>query len=367
MSRGDCLPYHVPMPNAARPDRPATIADVARLAGVSVPTVSRVLTGSARVSDERRHRVTTAIAQLGYRPSAAAQVLASRRSTTIAIVAANTSRYGYAEAIRGVEESARAAGYSVIIIVVATEHEADVHAAADAVLRQSVAGAVVLKFDPPGVAALRALNSALPTVALAGVPEFDVPQAVLDETEAAAALTEHLLNLGHRTVHHVRIPPSGKEDGRTTGWRLALQRHRLPIPPIRDVTWDVSTAYAIGRDIATDRDVTAVLCGNDETAMGLIRGIHDSGRRVPDDVSVVGFDDHPLASMFIPAITTARQDFAELGRHGTAQLLALLRGEAPLALETVEPPLVFRESTSAPRATLAAHAAEPTDRLTDRS
>ncbi len=123
----------------------------------------------------------------------------------------------------------------------------------------------------------------------------------------------------------------------------------LPIPPIQDVSWDVSTACAIGREVAHDPDVTAVFCGNDETAMGLIRGLDDSGRRVPDDVSVAGFDDHPLASRFIPAITTARQDFAELGRHGTAQLLALLRGESSLALEAVEPPLVFRESTSAPR------------------
>lgn len=350
MSHAEAPSYDEPMPLPTPLDRPATIADVARLAGVSVPTVSRVLTGAARVSEERRRRVDKAIAELGYRPSAAAQVLASGRSTTIAIVAANTSRYGYAEAIRGVEESARAAGFAVIIVVVESEHEDEVRAAADAVLRQSVAGVVVLKFDPPGVAALRALQSAVPTVALSGVPEAGVPQAVLDESEAAAALTEHLLGLGHRTVHHVRIPPSGKEDGRTTGWRLALQRHHVPVPPIEDVSWNVSTAYAIGTRLAKDPTVTAVFCGNDETAMGLIRGIHDSGRQVPEDVSVVGFDDHPLASMFIPALTTARQDFAELGRHGTAQLLALLNGESPLALETVEPPLVYRESTAPPRA-----------------
>jgi DNA-binding LacI/PurR family transcriptional regulator len=331
------------------PDRPATIADVARAAGVSVPTVSRVLTGAARVSEERRRRVERAIAELGYRPSAAAQVLASRRSNTIAIVAANTSRYGYAEAIRGVEESARAAGFVVIIVVVESEREDDVRAAADAVLRQSVAGVVVLKFDPPGVAALKALEPAVPVVALSGIPEPGVPQAVLDESEAAAGLTEHLLGLGHRTVHHVRIPPSGKEDGRTTGWRGALQRNGSPIPSIEDVSWEITTAYEIGARLARDPAVTAIFCGNDETAMGVIRGIHDAGLRVPADISVAGFDDHPLAAMFIPALTTARQDFAELGRHGTAQLLALLNGESPLALETVEPPIAIRESTAPPR------------------
>lgn len=335
-------------PAPAETPRPVTITDVARLAGVSVPTVSRVLTGAARVSEERKRRVDRAIAALGYRPSAAAQVLASGHSTTIAILTANTSRYGYAEAIRGIEESARAAGFGVIIVVVESERDSEVKAAVNAALRQSVAGVVVLKFDPPGVAALRAVGSAVPAVALSGVPEQGVPQAVLDESEAAAALTEHLLALGHLTVHHVRIPPSGKEDGRTTGWRLALSRHRLPTPRIYDVTWDVSSAYAVGVQLAKDPSVTAVFCGNDETAMGVIRGVHDSGSRVPQDISVVGFDDHPLASMFIPALTTARQDFAELGRHGTAQLLALLKGESPLALETVEPPLVFRESTAPP-------------------
>jgi DNA-binding LacI/PurR family transcriptional regulator len=329
-------------------DRPATIADVARMAGVSVPTVSRVLTGAARVSEERRTRVQKAMAALDYRPSAAAQVLASRRSNTIAIVTANTSRYGYAESIRGVEESARAAGFAVIIVVVESEREDEVQAAADAVLRQSVAGVVVLKFDPPGVAALKVLQSAVPAVALSGVPEAGVPQAVLDESEAAAALTEHLLSLGHTTVHHVRIPPSGKEDGRTTGWRSALIRRGAAVPPIHDVSWEVGSAHEVGSMLAHDASVSAIFCGNDETAMGVIRGIHDSGLKVPDDISVVGFDDHPLASMFIPALTTVRQDFAELGRHGTAQLLALLKGQSPLALDKVEPPLVFRESTASP-------------------
>ncbi|MFE4544708.1 LacI family DNA-binding transcriptional regulator [Arthrobacter sp. NPDC056727] len=336
------------MTHIAPPDRHATIADVARLAGVSVPTVSRVLTGAARVSEERKQRVAEAMKALAYRPSAAAQVLASRRSTTIAIVTSNTSRYGYAEAVRGVQESARAAGYSVIIVVVDGAQDTEAAAAADAVLRQSVAGVVVLEFDPPGVAALRALERSLPAVALSGNPKPGVPHAVLDETRAAVALTEHLLNLGHRTVHHVRIPASGKEDLRTIGWRHALNRNGAPVPPIEDSSWDVSNAREIGVRLAADPAVTAVFCGNDETAMGVIRGIHDAKRRVPEDISVVGFDDHPLATMFIPSLTTVRQDFAELGRHGTAQLLALLDGTAPLELDTVEPSIVLRESTAPP-------------------
>ncbi|PCN48912.1 transcriptional regulator [Curtobacterium sp. 'Ferrero'] len=328
-----------------RREKTVTISDVARVAGVSVPTVSRVITGAARVSDDKRRRVLDAIASLGYRPSAAAQTLASKRSNVIGIVTGNTSRYGYAEAIRGVEEAARANGYLSFIVVVETAEPDDVTAATDAVLRQSPAGVVVLKFDPPGVAALAALQQHVPVVALSGVPESGVPQAVLDESHAAAALTRHLLGLGHRTVHHVRVPPSGKEDGRTSGWRRALLEAGVDVPPVRDVSWDPATAREIGRDLAAEPDVTAVFCGNDETAMGLIRGLHDAGKRVPEDVSVAGFDDHPLAAMFLPALTTARQDFAELGRHGLAQLQALLTGAQPLALDTVDPPVVVREST----------------------
>lgn len=334
-----------------RREKPVTISDVAKLAGVSVPTVSRVLTGAAKVSEERRRRVLDAITTLGYRPSAAAQTLASRRSNVIGIVTGNTSRYGYAEAIRGVEEAARSAGFLSFIVVVETADDTDVTAATDAVLRQSPAGVVVLKFDPPGVAALAALQPHIPVVALSGVPESGVPQAVLDESHAAAALTRHLLALGHRTVHHVRVPPSGKEDGRTSGWRHALVEAGIDVPAIRDVSWDPRSAYEVGRVLADEPDVTAVLCGNDETAMGLIRGLHDAGKRVPHDVSVAGFDDHPLAAMFVPSLTTARQDFAELGRHGMAQLDALLTGAAPLALETVDPPVLIRESTAAPNRT----------------
>lgn len=326
-------------------ERPATINDVARLADVSVPTVSRVLTGAARVSEARRRRVLDAIADLQYRPSAAAQVLASRRSNVIGIVAGDTSRYGYAESIRGVEESARAAGFLTFIVVVGDSGTQDVDAATDAVLRQSPAGVVVLEFDPAGVAALAALQQHVPVVALSGMPREGVPHALLDESNAAATITQHLLALGHTTVHHVRVPTSGKEDGRTIGWRRALLDAGAPVPEILDTTWDPQTAYTVGLGLAAEPEVTAVFCGNDETAMGVIRGLHDAGRRVPHDLSVAGFDDHPLAAMFLPSITTARQDFAELGRHGFVQLQALMTDGQPLALETVDAPIVIREST----------------------
>lgn len=325
-----------------------TIADVARLAGVSVPTVSRVLTGAARVSPQKRELVDRAITELNFRPSAAARVLASRRSQVIAIIAGDTSRYGYAETIRGVEVAARAEGYTVMITVVESTDDEEVDRAISATLTQAIAGVVVLKFDPPGVAALKRLPADIPVVALSGVREVGVPQAVLDEARAAEELTNFLLDLGHRTVHHVRVPPSRREDGRTTGWRRALRKAGAPIPEVSDASWDPRTGVGIGRALAADPTVTAVFCGNDEIAMGVMRGIVDAGLRVPDDISVAGFDDHPLAEMWSPPLTTVEQDFAGLGRRGFQLLLHVINQTSDRLYSSERPVLIPRASTAGP-------------------
>ncbi|NEM90950.1 LacI family DNA-binding transcriptional regulator [Galbitalea soli] len=335
--------------SVARENKPPVIADVARLAGVSVPTVSRVLTGAAKVSPEKQKRVQDAIAELHFRPSAAARALVSRQPRIIAVLAGNTSRYGYAETIRGIEESARADGYLVTITVVESAEHDDVDTAVSLVLDQPIAGIIVLKFDPPGVAALHKIPTDIPTVSISGVRENLVPQAVLAEADAAREMTDYLLDLGHRTVHHVRVPPSRREDGRTTGWRAALLARDAPVPEISDAGWDPESGRAIGRELATRPEVTAVFCGNDEIAMGVIRGLTEGGRAVPADVSVAGFDDHPLAAMWSPPLTTVRQDFAGLGTRAYGLLTKVVARETVRKYSSERPSLVVRESTAAPR------------------
>lgn len=328
-----------------------TISDVARRAGVSVPTVSRVLTGAAKVSPAKRELVEAAIAELDFRPSAAARTLVSRRPQTIAVIAGNTSRYGYAEAIRGVEIAARAEGYTVMITVVESADEDEVDRAMSATLTQALAGVVVLKFDPPGVAALKKIPANLPVVALSGTRETGVRQAVLDEAAAAEELTDYLLGLGHATVHHVRVPPSRRVDGRTTGWKRALLKADAPVPPVLDATWDPRSGVALGRELAADPRVTAVFCGNDEIAMGVMRGVAEAGLRVPEDLSVAGFDDHPLAELWSPPLTTVKQDFAGLGGRGFQLLLQAIDGTGERRFSSERPTLVRRNSTApaAPR------------------
>jgi DNA-binding LacI/PurR family transcriptional regulator len=303
------------------PARPPVIADVARRAGVSVPTVSRVLTGAARVSEEKRRRVELAIAELGYRPSGTARALKLGLARTVAVLAGNTSRHGYAVTLEGIEEGARAAGHAVLISVVEDAEPQTIAAAMEPVLAQPLAGVVVLTFDPPGVAALAALPRDLPVVAVAGARATGIAQVVIDEDAGAAELTRHLLSAGHDTVHHVSVPPSRRrEDGRTRGWRRALREAGAPIPPVVAATWDPSSGVVIGRELADRPDVTAVFCGNDEIAMGVIRGLAERGRSVPDDVSVAGFDDHPLARLWSPPLTTVCQDFTRLGQEAFALL-----------------------------------------------
>lgn len=329
--------------------KPPVIDDVARLAGVSVPTVSRVLTGAAKVSDEKRQRVLAAIKELRFRPSAAARALVARTPKSIAVIAGDTSQYGYAQTIRGIEESARNAGYLVTITVVETPHDDSVDAAVSMVLDQPLAGVIVLKFDPAGVAALHKIPSDIPTVSISGLREEGVPQAVLREAAAADHLVSYLLDLGHSTVHHVRVPPSRKEDGRTTGWRRALKsRNAEVIEPI-DSTWEPESGRLIGRALGADPAVTAVFCGNDEIAMGVIRGLSEVGKSVPADVSVVGFDDHPLAALWNPPITTVRQDFVDLGNRAFDLLEKLLSGQPAQKFSAALPPLVIRESAAPPR------------------
>lgn len=336
------------MPNNA--PKPPVISDVARRAGVSVPTVSRVLNGAAYVSDEKRTRVMQAIQELDFRPSAAARALVARQPKLIAVIAGNTSRYGYAETIRGVEERARAAGYTVSITVVESAEDDIVEGTVSLVLDQPIAGVVVLKFDPPGVAALHRIPKSIPTVSISGVRESGVPQAVLAEAEAAEEVTAYLLELGHTTVHHVRVPPSRKEDGRTTGWKRALTKHGAPVPAPVDATWEPESGREIGRALADDPTVTAVFCGNDEIAMGVIRGLVEKGKRVPDDVSVVGFDDHPLARMWSPPLTTVDQDFVGLGSRAYDLLEAVMAGGKVRRFSSERPTVIIRESTAPPPA-----------------
>lgn len=319
---------------------------------MSIPTVSRVLNGTLPVSAHRRELVLRAVHELGYRPNGAARALVTGRRSMITVMTSDTTRYGYASTVQGIEEAARAAGHLVAITVIDSSAGQAVTAAVDLVLEQPVAGVIVLDFDEQGRRAIHAVPDTVPLVAVSSTTTGRViPRVLFDDHRGGWDATRYLLGLGHRTVHHVALPASGRPSGRTVGWRAALQEYGATVPEPLATEWTVMSGYRAGRTLAAMREVTAVLCGNDEIAFAVLKALQDAGRRVPQEVSVVGFDDHPHAALWSPALTTMRQDFAALGREVVALLLALV-DDAPMPESAAggQLHLVVRGSTAPPPA-----------------
>ncbi|MET7328187.1 LacI family DNA-binding transcriptional regulator [Nonomuraea sp. NPDC005650] len=325
------------------------IADVARLAEVSVPTVSRVLNGSSGVRPETVARVMRAVKELDYRPKGVARTLISGSRSMIAVMAAHLNRYGYAEVLAGIEQTARDNGYAVTVCVVESAGD-DVEGAIRRALSQEVAGVIVIDFDAQGERVIGRMPSSVPMV---GVTGFDgrpghVPYAVMDEHAGGRLVTEHLLDLGHGTVHHVTEPPFGRPAGRTAGWRAALEGRGIEPPPTWTAAFDPRSGYEIGLELAHRDDVTAVFCATDVVAAAVLRALRDSGVPLPGGKSVAGFDDQPFSRFLSPALTTVEQDFQRLGRLAFRQLLHLRDGRSQPPDLVVRPRLVVRESAARP-------------------
>jgi len=329
------------------------MADVAALAGVSGQTVSRVSTGADSVRPETRRRVLAAMEQLGYSPNTAARALRYGSFGTIGLIAHRLARTGESRTVEAVVEAARAEGYTVSLLDVKSPSSDDVSAAAARLSNQAIDGLVIIRAETATPAAL-ALPPRLPVVVSDSRFIGHHPAVGADQSEGARLAVEHLLALGHRTVHHLAGPAdSGPAELRIDAWRATLEDSARPVPPLLRGDWSAESGYAQGRLIAQDPEVTAVFCANDEMAAGLCRALHEHGRRVPDDVSVVGFDDIPLAGYLWPPLTTVAQDFHTIGRHLVGLLMQQVREGVELTdAHTVVPvELVVRASTAAPPAT----------------
>jgi DNA-binding LacI/PurR family transcriptional regulator len=338
-------------PARTSPDRrkAAVMADVAKIAGVSHQTVSRVLHDSPHVRPDTRERVLAAMRQLDYRPNTVAQALVTGRSRTLGVVSFDTTLYGPASTLLGIEQAAHDANYGVSISSLRSLNRTSVIAAVHRLRDQGVDGVVVIAPLRAAVEALRHLRADFPLVAVEAGPDSSIPVATVDQVAGAAAATRHLLDLGHRTVFHVAGPADWKEaDERVEGWRSTLKSAGAPIPAIVRGDWTARSGYEVGRGLLQIPEVTAVFVANDQMALGLLRRIHEAGREAPRDLSIVGFDDIPEAAYFTPPLTTVRQDFTELGRRCLHILLERIEGATSLPERVVvAPELVVRASTGA--------------------
>jgi DNA-binding LacI/PurR family transcriptional regulator len=328
--------------------RPAVMADVAAQAGVSVMTVSRVLNGFAGVTDETRQRVEEAVTALGYHANTAARVLAGGSSRTLGVMGVETDQFGPSHMLFGIEAAAREAGHALSFVTLSRSGN-DMASTLHRLRASHVQGVIVVAPVRRVIEAATQIEGDLPLVVVGGDPAIGAPTVTIDQVEGARLATRHLLDLGHRTVHHVTGPQTWVDaTARMRGWSEAHRAY--PAPRGRSIAgdWTARRGYDAGSRLARDADVTAVFAANDQTALGVIRGLHDAGRRVPEDVSVVGFDDTPESGFFLPPLTTIRQDFGEVGRRSVELLLSLADGD-PVDRHVVVPAeLVIRESTAPP-------------------
>ncbi|MFJ1792988.1 LacI family DNA-binding transcriptional regulator [Kitasatospora griseola] len=331
--------------------RQPVMADVAKLAGVSHQTVSRVLNGAPHVRPGTRDRVLAAIRELDYRPNSAARALVTRRSQTLGVVTFESTLYGPASMLDGIERAARSAGYFVSVASLRALDSRSVQEAVDRLRDQGVEGIVVIAPQTSAVSAVAKVTSPVPVVAVGSGTRSSIPAVTVDNRSGAETATRHLLDLGHRTVHHLAGPAGWLESqDRQEGWRRALKAAGRAAPAVRTGDWSARSGYEAGQRIARLTDVTAVFCANDHMALGLLRALHETGRSVPGDISVVGFDDIPEAAYFIPPLTTVRQDFGELGRRALELLVAALGGTGhPNSRIRIAPEMVLRRSAGPAR------------------
>ena len=314
--------------------------EVALAAGVSTQTVSRVLNDHPNIRPETRAKVVEAMATLGYRVNNAARALGTRTTRTLGVIASDATLYGPSIGIAALEAAARGVSRWIATAYADAADEASVIDAADRLLAQGVDGIIVLA---PHAATLAALSSTHPGVPLAAL-HADV--GATRQAEGAALAVRHLAELGHHRIAVI----SGPED-----WLEAVARDEgfgrgvegTETGPFWRGDWTAATGAALADEVAdavreTDGP-TAVAVANDQMALGLIAGLRAAGLDVPDDVSVVGFDDNPDAAFFAPPLTTVRLDIAGEARR----VVAAVTGLVPVAL--AEPPtLVVRASTAPP-------------------
>ncbi len=327
------------------------MADVARLAGVSHQTVSRVLNDHPNVRPQTRQTVLAAISQLGYRPNAAARTLVTRRTRTLGVISFDTTLFGPASMLYGIERAA-AHAYFVLVASLPALDRRSVLEAVERFLDQGVEGIVVIAPMTSAVTACSRIRSQVPLIAVGCGTHAPLASAAVDNSAGAALATSHLLGLGHPTVHHIAGPATWLDaQERVAGWRQALRAAGAAEPEPLGGVWSATSGYRIGHRIAGDARVTAVFCGNDHMALGLLRALAEGGRRVPGDISVVGFDDIPESAYFLPPLTTVRQDFGELGRRAVGALIDMINGRQwPGACMRIPPSLVVRASAAPPGA-----------------
>ena len=330
------------------PEKP-TINDVARVAGVSFGTVSRVLNNAPDVSASTRERVLQVIQDIGYRRNRAATALVTNRSTSIGIVTDGSPRFGPVGTLMALENVARKKGYAITVISAERPYDDSVQAALDTLDDIGVGGIIVIAPVVDMAAAVWNASCRVPVEMIAaGASSTPNVFTYSENQELGARLaTQHLIDLGHTDIAHI----AGSMDWfdgrvRKRGWEAALRAAGLPPGLCLEGDWSPRWAYETGLQLVREGSVPqAIFAASDHTALGLIRAFTENGVRVPDDVSVVGFDDIEGSDYFLPPLTTVRQDFTALALMSMEVLIGAMEGRE-VDRTPIPPTLVVRNSST---------------------
>ncbi|MFQ3567680.1 MAG: LacI family DNA-binding transcriptional regulator [Aggregatilineales bacterium] len=331
-----------------------TLHDVAKQAGVSYQTVSRVINGHPSVSPPTRARVQQVIHDLGYHPNKVAKSLVANRSQTLAILTFGLDHFGPAQMVIHIERTAKELGYDLVLSNLNELSVYEVRRALDSLTGRQVDG--ILTISPvTGITyeEIAELSRGIPVVQIDPQIGLNVPSVVVDQKYGSQLATEYLLGLGHRHIAEISGPLNWfGAIARHEQWQATMRMAGLPAYRTVEGDWTARGGYAAARRLlAAHPDLTAIVVGNDQMALGVIAALNDHGLRVPLDVSVVGFDDIPEAAFFRPALTTIQQDFKALGATGVRYLLALIQNpDTEIVQHRLRPHLVIRDSAAPWRA-----------------
>lgn len=333
--------------SAERPN----IRQVAQLAGVSHMTVSRVMNDYPHIKEATRKRVLDVIDELGYRPNQAARALATQRNRRIGVLVENAVSFGPTSTLRSVEFAARTSGYAVSSIALHDGDAATPQEAIEHLTGQGIDALCVVAPRSSSLASIRKISIGVPVLIVKPDRDPTFLTISVDQQQGTILAVDHLVSLGHRDILHLTGPLDWLDArARERAFYQRAKEWGVRQRPIVIGDWSADFAYDYARGLRELPEYTAVFAANDDTAVGLVHGFSERGFSVPDDISVVGFDDIRLAAHVLPPLTTVHQDFHSLGASVVDMLRAAIEGRDIPHVTRVPSSLVVRGSTAPPRA-----------------
>lgn len=329
-------------------NRPPSMVDVAKRAGVSHQTVSRVLNEHKSVTNRTREKVLLAISDLGYRPNQAAKALVTGKTSTIGVLSYDTTLFGPASMLHAVQSSAREVGYAVNIISLKSIDRKSVMAGIEELVNAGVDGIVIIAPQSQDEELLVYSSGDVPAVMVEGEDATTIPSVNVDQFSGAVLAVEHLLSLGHKKIAHISGPLDWFEaQQRMNGWRTSMVKAGLEPNILAVGDWSPLSGYEATKELMSNQKPTGIFAANDAMALGALKALNELGISVPAQMSLVGFDNVPEAGFFVPGLTTVVQDFEGVGNCSLNLLIKLIAlEELSESRVLIQPRLCIRESTS---------------------